>query len=131
MFWMSKHDMLELADRYGNEYTYDDVINSDERYAASFIKEHYNEFSQEAKDVLEAAISLVKDSFQYRMIFNDSHPEYQVNNWDIGIYQLKPMLKEFMSERLKDFKSIYKKLADKMRLMVYELGFLQETDLTK
>ena len=131
MFWMSKHDMLELADRYGNEYTYDDVINSDERYAASFIKEHYNEFSQEAKDVLEAAISLVKDSFQYRVIFNDSHPEYQVNNWDIGIYQLKPMLKELMSERLKDFKSIYKKLADKMRLMVYELGFLQETDLTK
>lgn len=131
MFWMSKHDMLELADRYGNEYTYDDVINSDERYVASFIKEHYNEFSQEAKDVLEAAISLVKDSFQYRVIFNDSHPEYQVNNWDIGIYQLKPMLKECMPERLKYFKSIYKKLADKMRLMVYELGFLQETDLTK
>ena len=131
MFWMSKHDMLELADRYGNEYTYNDVINSNERYAASFIKEHYNEFSQEAKDVLEAAISLVKDSFQYRVVFNDSHPEYQVNNWDIGIYQLKLMLKEFMPERLKDFKGIYKKLADKMRLMVYELGFLQETDIMK
>ena len=72
------------------------------------------------------ANDLVKSSFKYRELFNESHPEYQINNWDCGFYQIKALLKEFMPDDLKEFRTIYKQLADKMRPMVYELGFLKK-----
>ena len=46
-------------------------------------------------------------------------------NWDCGWYQLKFMLKEYMPEEMKIFSEKFKRLADKMRPMVYELGFLK------
>ena len=41
------------------------------------------------------------------------------------MYQIKALCKEYMPELLKEFKEVYKVLADKMRPMVYELGFLK------
>ena len=58
-------------------------------------------------------------------MFNESHPECQINNWDAGWYQIKALLKEFMPDDLKEFRVLYKQLADKMRQQVYELGFLK------
>ena len=58
-------------------------------------------------------------------MFNDEHPEYQILNWDCGWYQIKGMLKEYMPNEYKEFTNVYKKLADKMQPMVYELGFLK------
>lgn len=40
-------------------------------------------------------------------------------------YQIKALAKEYMPDLLKEFKEVYKALADKMRPMVYELGFLK------
>ena len=74
-------------------------------------------------------INLIDDpvwsSFKYREVFNESHQEYQINNWDFGFYQIKALLKEFMPDDLKEFRVLYKQLADKMRRQVYELGFLK------
>ena len=42
-----------------------------------------------------------------------------------GWYQIKGMLKEYFPNELKEFNELYKALADKMRPMVYELGFLK------
>ena len=75
--------------------------------------------------VLAAGRNLIINSFQYRELFNESHPEYQINNWDVGWYQIKALLKEFMPDDLKEFRVLYKQLADKMRPMIYELGFLK------
>ena len=46
---------------------------------------------------------------------------------EIGIKadQIKAVLKEYFAEDLKEFQELYKILADKMRPMVYELGFLK------
>jgi uncharacterized protein YigE (DUF2233 family) len=71
------------------------------------------------------AIDLTKASFKYREMFDEEHPEYQIMNWDASYYQLKAMWKEYMPEALKEFTALYKKLADKMRPIVYELGFLK------
>lgn len=81
--------------------------------------------SPEAQAVLDKANELVRKSFKYRSLFNDSHPEYQCLNWDASYYQLKPIWREFLPENFKEFKELYKKLSDKMRPMVYELGFLR------
>ena len=124
-FWMSRQEMLDLAEEYNNDYTYEDALNSEERFVYLKLQEIKNDLSPEAKAVLDKATDLVKKSFKYREMFNESHPEYQINNWDCGFYQIKALLKEFMPDDLKEFRAIYKQLADKMRPMVYELGFLK------
>lgn len=124
-FWMSKQEMLDLAEEYNNDYTYEDALNSEERFVYTKLQEIKDDLSPEAKAVLDKATELVKTSFKYREMFNESHPEYQINNWDCGFYQIKALLKEFMPDNLKDFRSLYKQLADKMRPMIYELGFLK------
>lgn len=125
-FWMSKQEMLDLAEEYNNDYTYEDALNSEERFVYLKLQEIKNDLSPEAKAVLDKATDLVKSSFKYRELFNESHPEYQINNWDCGFYQIKALLKEFMPDDLKEFRALYKQLADKMRPMVYELGFLKK-----
>ena len=120
---MSKNDIMQLANDYGFDFTFNDANVSNERYV--YTKLQGIELSEEAKAVLDNAIELTKASFKYREMFDEEHPEYQIMNWDCGWYQIKGMLKEFMPEALKEFNELYKKLADKMRPMVYELGFLK------
>ena len=124
-FWMSKQEMLDLAEEYNNDYTYEDALNSEERFVYLKLQEIKDDLSPEAKAVLDKATELVKSSFKYREVFNESHQEYQINNWDCGFYQIKALLKEFMPDDLKEFRVLYKQLADKMRRQVYELGFLK------
>lgn len=125
-FWMSKQEMLDLANENNNDYTYEDALNSDESFVYTKLQEIKDDLSPEARAVLDKATDLVKSSFKYREMFNESHPEYQINNWDCGWYQIKALLKEFMPDELKEFRTLYKQLADKMRPMVYELGFLRK-----
>ena len=124
-FWMSKQEMLDLAEEYNNDYTYEDALNSEERFVYLKLQEIKDDLSPEAKAVLDKATELVKSSFKYRESFNESHPEYQINNWDCGFYQIKALLKEFMPNELKTFRTLHKQLGDKIRQQVYELGFLK------
>lgn len=125
-FFMGKAEMLELADKNGNRECYADCCGDKERFVYEFIKSHYDELSEDAKTVLEKAKDLVRKSFQYRGLFNDLHSEYQINNWDCGWYQIKGLCKEFMPNELKEFTELYKEFGNKLRPMVYELGFLKQ-----
>lgn len=123
-FWMSKQEIAQLAKDNNNEDCYDDAISSDDRYVYKYLQRIT--LSPEAQAVLDYANKLVRDSFKYREDFNKNHPEYQINNWDCGYYQLKFMWKEYMPEEFAEFRALYNKLAEKMRPMVYELGFLKK-----
>ena len=122
-FWMSKQEIEDLANTYKNDDCYADVHTASERFVYQKIQEI--ELSPEAQAVLDKANEIVKKTFPYRNLYNDSHPEVQINNWDCGFYQIKMLCKEYMPDLLKEFKEIYKALADKMRPMVYTLGFLK------
>ena len=122
-FFMSRNDIMEMANENNFDFTWNDANVSGERYVYTKLQEI--ELSQEAKAVLDKAIELTKKSFGYRELFNEEHPEYQMMNWDCGWYQIKGMLKEYMPNELKEFTELFKALADKMRPMVYELGFLK------
>lgn len=125
-FWMSKQEVMNLSNEYNLDDVYEDARTSNERYVYQYIQEHYNELSTEAKLVLDKAVELTKNSFKYRQLFAEEHPEYQLETiWDAGYYQLKPVWKEYLKEDFEGFKKLYKVLADKMRPMVYELGFLK------
>lgn len=74
--------------------------------------------------MLDKATELVKSSFKYRKEFNQKNPDYHINTWDAGGYQIKGLLKQYDPEGLKQFNELYKQLEDRMRSLVYELGFL-------
>lgn len=125
-FWMSKQDIMDLANEHNMDEVYEDTKTSDERYVYNYIQEHKEEFSHEALDVLNKAIELTKKSFKYRQLFADEHPRYQLEKcWDAGFYQLKAIWKEYMKDDFEEFKKLYKVLSDKMRPMVYSIGFLK------
>ena len=69
----------------------------------------------------------ISNPFKYRELFDMEKPEYQCGKcWDAGFYQLKQIWKTYMNADFDEFKSLYKKLSEKMLPMVYELGFLRK-----
>lgn len=125
MFFMSNKEILELAIKYNNEEVYEDCKTFiGERFINKKIESL--QLTVEGKGILEKARKLVSDSFIYRTKFNNLYPQYQINNWDAGWYQIKAMLKVYMKEELMEFNKLFNSLEDKMRPMVYELGFLKK-----
>lgn len=122
-FFMSKDEILSLAESERLYDTYDDARTDNERYVYKILRDIT--LSNEAKAVLDKAIDLTIRTFQYRGLFDMEHPEYQIKNWDCGWYQIKAMIKAYMPAELDAFNKLFKALSDKMRPMVYELGFLK------
>jgi hypothetical protein len=122
-FWMDRLTIKELANNHNIDIAYNQCNVEENRYVFNLLQ-NIN-LSKEAKAVLDKADDLVIKTFPYRKLFNSEHPEYQVNNWDCGWYQIKAVCKEYKANELKEFNEMYKALTSKMRPMVYELGFLK------
>lgn len=122
-FWMSKLEIESLANEFNNDDCYNDAHTSPERFVYKKLQEIT--LTPEAQEVLDKACEIVRKTFKYRLLFNEEHPEYQINCWDCGWYQIKALAKEYAKDDLEEFKKLYKVLSDKMRPMVYELGFLK------
>lgn len=127
-FWMSVKEIANLA---GGLYNKDDINTAIEDDIEAFGRERFIykklqtvTLSPDAQAVLDKATELLKSSFKYRKQFNQAHPEYHINTWDAGWYQIKGLLKQYDPEGLKQFNELYKQLEDRMRPLVYELGFL-------
>ncbi len=123
-FWMSREEMMSLANDNGNDHCYQDANVSSDRYVYNLLQGIT--LSEEAQAVLDKACELVRKTFKYRMMFDEDNENYQINNWDASFYQMKPLWKEYAKEDFEEFKVLYKKLADKMLPMVYEVGFLRK-----
>lgn len=124
-FWMSKDEMTNLANQGNYPELYNDVRTDSDRYVYNLLfgeQRIYDQLSDEAKDVLDSATNLVRLSFGMRRNFADD--TNHLNSWDAGYAQLKLLWKEYFPEQFKEFRDKYKVLEDKMRPMVYELGFL-------
>lgn len=122
-FFMSKNEIMDLADKFRFDFTYNDAKVSNERYVYQLLQNI--KLSPEAQAVLDKARELTIKSFEYREMFDQQHPEYQIMNWDCGWYQIKGLLKEYFNDDLNNFSELFKKLSDKMRPLVYDLGFLK------
>jgi hypothetical protein len=124
-FWISKEEMTNLANNGNYPELYNDARTDSDRYVHDLLFGEdgiYNQLSDEAKDVLDSASNLVRLSFGMRRNFADD--TNHLNSWDAGYAQLKLLWKEYYPEQFKEFRAKYKVLEDKMRPMVYELGFL-------
>ena len=127
-FFMKKDDILTLADENGYDHTYDDCKSSSERYVADLLFNQglYKNLSTEAKEVLDKAIDMTRNTFSRREQFDDENSKYQIMNWDCGYYQLKELWKVYCPNDFKEFRESFKRLQDKLIPMVYELGFLKK-----
>jgi hypothetical protein len=126
-FWISKNEMLELANENNYSDLYNDARTDSDRhvYKLLFGEERiYQNLSPDAKLVLDKATELVRKSMQMREAF--ANDENHLKSWDAGYAQLKLLWKEYYAEDFKEFRELYKKLEDRMRPMVYELGFLMK-----
>lgn len=122
-FWMGKDEIMQLASECNLDECYNDARTSKERFV--YLKLQDVVLSTEAQAVLNKANEIVRTTFKYRELFNGSNPEYQIMNWDCGWYQIKALAKEYGRNDLDEFNALFKVLADKMRPMVYTLGFLK------
>ena len=124
-FWISKEEMTNLANNGNYPELYNDARTDSDRYVHDLLFGEdgiYNQLSDEAKDVLDSASNLVRLSFGMRRNFADD--TNHLNSWDAGYAQLKLLWKEYYPEQFKEFRNKYKVLEEKMRPLVYELGFL-------
>ena len=124
-FWMPTAKMQELANNNRYDEMYQDAQGAYDRFVCKWLNDHKREISPEAQAVLDYATTLVEQSMKYRKVFNEDNENCQIMNFDCGWYQIKGMLKEYMPNELKQFNDLHKKLAEKMRPLVYEVGFLK------
>ena len=122
-FFMSKDEMIQLA-----EENYFDILENDarldnDRYVYTLLKDI--NLSPDAKEVLEKSKELVRKSFKARKILSENKPEYHLHAWDAGWYQTKLVLKDFYKNDLDEFSKLYKKFENRMREGVYKFGFLK------
>lgn len=126
-FWMSADKMKELADQNGYDELYNDARTSSDRYVYKLLfgeERIYDKLSPDAKAVLDKATELVERSMELRQVM--ANDENHLNSWDAGYAQLKLVWKEYFQEDFKEFRQLYKNLEDRMRPLVYELGFLKK-----
>jgi hypothetical protein len=126
-FWISVDRIKELADQFGYDELYNDARTSPDRYVHKLLfheEKIYDKLSPEAKLVLNKATELFEKSLKFRRVM--ASDENHLNAWDAGYAQLKLVWKEYFQEDFKEFRQLYRNLEDKMRPMVYELGFLKK-----
>ena len=125
-FFMGRKEMMELAGTYEYYDMIKTTFDDEDRYAYELLEGKVGEkLSNEGKAVLDYARNLLSDSMKDRSSFNTEHPELNIMCWDAGYYQLRPLWKQYYPERLKEFRALYKRLANKLRKQVYELGILK------
>ena len=125
---MSKDEMLKLANKNNYDELYKDAKTADERfvYKKLFQEGIYEKLSEDAKEVLNIATELLRKSISERKLLSEEHPEYHLGAWDAGYAQMKLVWKEYFKDEFEKFRKKYKEFEDRLRPMVYELGFLRK-----
>ncbi len=123
---MSKDEMKELGNTADYDGLYRDAKQGSERHVYKLLSGGlYDKLSPDAKKVLDMATELVKKSMAMRKEVSEEHPEYHLDSWDCGWSQIKLVTKEYFKEDHKAFREAYKAFEDRLRPLVYQLGFLR------
>lgn len=122
-FFMSYQDIKKLAqDHYNNEIEEQLRFITSERYVYEKISSV--DLSKEAKLVYDSAVDMLKLSFEHRKLANQEHPEWHVNNWDAGFYQIYKVTEKYRICDMEHFKNAFRSLEEKIQNRVYEFGIL-------
>jgi len=123
-FWLPRERMIQLANEHGNDAVYQDARTDSDRFVHKALRDLT--CSADARAVLNKATGILGETFAFRGMADDEHPEWQVNTWDAGWYQVKLLAKRYTPELLEEFRKLYKKFEGRMREGVYTFGFLRK-----
>lgn len=124
-FWMSNETIINFASTTYNHEIMDQEGHEERFVYKKLIKENLIEFaSEDSKEIFKIASDLLENTFQYRVDYSDY--ENQAYNWDAGYSQLKKLWKQKFTTEFEIFRKKYKDLEERMRPLVYELGFLMK-----
>ncbi len=105
-------------------------VNAPERFESDFMVRYLEKkkLSKEAKAVLDAGRELWKAYFSETDIYN-MREEFKLNRADVGWYQIRNALKKRIETPVdfSDFETVYKNLSAKLQPLVFELGFLRDS----
>ena len=128
-FWMTPQEMLETEGL--PETIAEECYSAQPRFVSRWLMDHANQFSDEARDLLELGKDLVRKSVSCRM---EASSEYQLNRWDAGWYQIRVGLftdknapfrrSEEMRQVMSQFTAAHKALGNILRPQIYQFGFL-------
>lgn len=129
-FYISLNKMMEVIRQSSNQELFNDIKkHGNQRYVAELLydKGIYHKLSADAKYVLDEATKLTIKTIGVRDMVNRSKPELNANTWDSGWYQVRRIAEESITLKndVKIVNDAYKDFEERLRPLVYELGFLK------
>lgn len=124
-FFMSYEDIKALSqEHYANEIEEQLRFVNRERFVYEKIKD--TQLSEEAKNLYNQAVFLLKKTFEYRFIADQEHPQWNVMNWDAGFYQIFKIADKYKINGLKVFREFFSILERKIEKKVYDFQMLNK-----
>lgn len=124
-FYMSRDEIVELAEKHHLNGVVYDARSSDDRLVYKYLLGKH--LSDEARALLEAGRRLTRQTFARREMVHIEHPEWHLMTWDAGYYQVYKITTQYSDE----FGGVMSELSDargrletKIREQVYRDGIL-------
>jgi len=128
-FWMTPEEMMQIDNL--PRPIWQQCRTAKPRFVSQWLQERNGQFSPDAKLVLELGRELVRISAPLRP---SALPKFQLDRWDAGFYQVRMGLfgkkdvpfqqPSEMMDLMERFKVAHRELGDRLRPMIYTLGFL-------
>ena len=123
MFWRTPDEMRKLADAHMYHEMYIDLRGVTTVPHVASILQKRPKMSKEAERVLKYADIFLEMSMKDRAAYSTANPDYHLDSWDAGYYQLKYLWRE--SRHYEKFRELFKALEESLIPRVYSLGFLR------
>lgn len=122
-FWLPLEYVREkVEDIPALSLMYDDMRGDKDRFVAKEIAKRT--FSNEAQNVLKYAKEVWLDTLEQRPLIWDDYPEFYLQAWDAGWFQIKQIQKKFNTDNYARFQDAFASLKDKLEQNTYKLGML-------
>ena len=133
-FFMSKNEIMKLADKYKLNDIVFDARNSEERFMYKYLHNESGRkinLSKEARELLLAGEDFVRACLVKRYVTDLDHPEWHLMTWDAGYYQSYKVYTEHkddseIAEAYVRLDSARTRLETKIRRQVYADGILKK-----
>lgn len=113
-----KDAVLTLAQSHTNRTIESDMVCDDERLVHTWLTNHADDISDEARALLDLAWEIIEVSFAKRKTFDVVNPKFQVQTWDAGWAQINAMV--FGRDRIDD--EVYNRYYNRFRATRRALG---------
>lgn len=131
-FFMSKADIINLAEKYKMPQVAFDAKDSDERFVYGYLHNGSGRkvtLSDESHEMLLLGETLIKETFSKRFLTDQAHPEWHLRSWDSGYqqaYKITTQYKPDFNDIMTKLSIARTKLESKIRTNVYKDKILEK-----